>query len=148
MFIAQLKRYSPLRVVLMSVLFVGLVPFPRIVLEQWVVRVVNEHDVPVPGVRVSCTLDDYTYGLEVGWDFYTNSEGKVIFPRTTFFRPSIYWIGKAIWNIMNLLSHASFGVTGRVWISDEQAAEHPSVLCSRGGCTARRMESELRFIRD
>ena len=141
-----LKRYSRRQFTFIVVLFVGLVPFPRTVLQEWGVRVVNEQGIPVSGIRVSCTLNDYTYGLRSGWDFYTNSEGKVAFPKTTFFRPPIYWIAKASWNMLNLLSHSSFGIRGRAWISDPQASEHESVLCSDESCTAHKLQSQLRFV--
>jgi hypothetical protein len=143
---AQPRQYSWTGFILLVVLFIGLVPFPRTILQEWTVRVVNEHGIPMQGIRVSCELDDYTYGLSFGWDLYTNVEGKVVFPKTTLFRPAIYWIAKATWNLINLLGHASFGIRGRVWISDPQAADHESVVCSRQSCTAQKLETELPFV--
>jgi hypothetical protein len=145
---AILRKYRRGRVLLAAVLVVILVPLPRVVLAEWAVRVVDQAGMPVSGIRVSCMWDDYSYGIGGGWDLYTDLQGWVTFPRTTLFRPILYWAGKATWTLLNLLAHASFGVRGRVWISDPKASEHSSVLCSGSGCTAARMVSEIRFVPD
>ncbi len=146
--LAVLRKYPRRRILLAATLIVVLIPLPRVVLQEWAVHVVDQAGIPVSGIRVSCMWDDYTYSIGGGWDLYTNSEGWVTFPKTTLFRPILYWAWKAAWTVLNLLAHASFGVRGRVWISDTKASEHSSVLCSGNECTDARIESELRFVPD
>lgn len=121
-----------------------MVPLPLHIVEEWTVRVVDQQGVPVSGIRVSGSWRNYTFDLSGGSDQYTDSDGRVIFPKQTQLRPIVYWLAKAGWTLLHLQAHASFGSRGRVWISDPIPAEITSANCADANCTAEKLKTEFR----
>src|SRR5262245_8847680 len=131
-----------------------LVPVPKSIIDEWSVRVFDEDGVPVAGMRVWESWENFTFQLS-GWsESYTNSKGEVVFPAQKRFAPLMYWAVRGIWNVVGFGVHAGFGTVGRVWIADEKLREvqtsDPRLMfmtaanCSDGSCTARRLESQFR----
>jgi hypothetical protein len=131
--------------VMMGVLLLLIFPIPKVVIQQWSIRVLDENGVPVSGIRVSESWDNYTFGLSGGSSLYTSVDGRVVFPRQRHFGPVAYWVTKATANIVTFGIHAGFGSIGRVWISDPKPKEVTSVNCGGSRCTDDKLESELRL---
>lgn len=130
-------------------------PIPNVLIGEWPVRVTDQNGDSVSGIRVSQSWENYTYGLFGGEDLYTDSQGRVVFPRRRQFAPSAYWLTKATLNIVGFGVHAGFGSFGRVWISDpklrEQMPRDPKAIdrlasnCSNAQCTDHQLQSHLQL---
>jgi hypothetical protein len=141
-------------------IIIGIVPVPKVFVGEWLVRVVDQHGFPVAGIRVSQSWESYTYNLSGADDLFTDSQGKVIFPRRRRIAPIGYWLIKATSNVVGFGIHASFGSFGMVVVADprlsdpgikQKLIEDPKALellgenCSRLGCVTGTLESQLRM---
>lgn len=138
------KYFQPRFLIAAVAAFLLMLPVPLRIVEEWTVRVVDQHDVPVSGVRVSGSWRNYTFDLSGGSDRYTDSNGKVVFPKQTQFLPIGYWLAKPAWTLLHLQAHASFGSRGRVWISDPIHVETASANCANADCTVEKLKTEFR----
>jgi hypothetical protein len=153
-------RKRPWLFVIGGVIAIMIFPSPKVFVGEWLVRVIDQNGAPVSGIRVSQSWESYTYRLSGGEDLYTDSQGKVIFPRKSRFAPNGYWLIKATLNVLGFGVHASFGSFGRVWIADprlsdpslrESLLRNPKAIelladnCSNVLCTSGTRESQLRL---
>ncbi len=128
-------------------------PIPRVQITDWHVHVIDQHGLPVSGIRVSRHWNNYTFGLSGGADSYTDKQGSVIFRKDVRIRPTIYWVLRAAWNVVNLGVHASFGKIGEIGVSDpdrdwelDVASARPgAATCVDTNCTMATLHSELRI---
>jgi len=114
--------------------------------------VIDQLGVPVAGIRVSQTWENYTFRLAGGSELITNIEGKATFPKQRRFAPLVYFGFKALANVVGFGAHAGFGTFGRVWIDNEsfkgdinRTTEFLAANCSDASCTAAELLSELRL---
>ena len=142
------------QVLILLFLLIFIFPIPKVLIEEWSVRVIDQDGVPVSGIRVSGGRNNYTFGLAGGADFYTDADGKAIFPKHVVTEPVIYWTTRAAWNVLNLGVHASFGTIGAVRVSDQnlnwefgQSPErHSGATCADSECTSAKLHSQFRIV--
>lgn len=133
------------------------VPIPKVLIEEWSVRIVDEHGVPISGIRVLESWENYTFRVSGGAEKTTDSEGTVIFQRQRQFAPLLYWVAKSVSNIVGFGVHASFGTFGRVWTIDESLERLPptnqhqlpvaDASCFDESCTSARLQSEFQLLK-
>lgn len=54
---------------------------PRVMVQEWSVRVIDEVGIPLPDVRLERAWDDYTFSASAGDELRTNQAGAAVFPR-------------------------------------------------------------------
>jgi len=145
-------RPKPLALIVVAVL---LVPVPKLVIGAWSVRVLDHTGIPLSGIRVWQTWENYTFQLSGSAESLTNTEGRVIFQKHRRFAPVAYWGIKAVSNVVGFGMHAGFGTFGRVWISDpklndlvrvdSRLMESTAANCSDASCTVANLESVFRL---
>lgn len=152
----MVSHHLRFRVLLVAVIvLILIVPIPKSFIQEWTVRVVDQNGVPVSGIRIWESWENYTFGLS-GWtELYTDRSGKVVFPSQKQFAPLMYWMVKAIGNVLGFGVHAGFGTFGRVWIADQKLRDFPiadpkfmeltAANCSDAHCTESKIESELQL---
>ena len=127
-------------------------PIPKLLIDEWTVRVTDQHGLPSNGVRVWQNWENYTFNLSGSSEKYTDSQGTVVFPPQRRFAPIAFWVVKAIANVVGFGAHAGFGTFGRVWIADQEPNDSANLTlldsgaanCSGDRCTADKLTSELR----
>jgi hypothetical protein len=146
------------RAVIFIVIVGILVPIPQAFVGEWTVRVSDYDNRPISGARVKQVWENYTYNVSGEQDLKTDAEGKVVFAPQRKYGPLIYWVVKAIANVLGYGVHAGFGTVGRVWVAEigsldperrERLAQDQKVLdalasnCGTAGCGAKTIESHL-----
>lgn len=137
-----MRRYWFLILVMLVAL--SLIPVRKVLIADWSVHVVDQHDTPLNGIRVSRNWEQYTFDLSGGTDLYTGTDGLVRFPKLERRAPLAYWLFRAVWNRINYGAHASAGTHAWVGISDMRIAQPVSAHCADQQCTADAIESTLR----
>jgi hypothetical protein len=149
----RLRRRA--RVFLGVVVVIALVvPYPKLIVRKWSVRVVDSIGNPVSGVRVTQSWEHYTFLLSGGGEAMTDSTGTVTFPNQRSFQPVISLLARAVANVVGTGVHAGFGTSGYVSIVDHRISRSGltdmenslmSANCSGKRCLSGELESRLQI---
>ena len=108
---------------------VAAVPWSRVLISQWTVRVIDQDSRPVAKVRISEIWNNYSLDRSGGGDLFTDDSGTVVFPSEQLRAPLAYWFLKPLTTRLEYGVHASSGTFGYVGVSDIRFAPPPSDAC-------------------
>src|SRR5438046_3047623 len=77
------------RIIVMLVLFVG-IPIPKLMVQKWTVRVIDESGSPLSGILLSEEWENYTFSSSGSDEFRTNDEGFAVFAKKPFTGPWLF----------------------------------------------------------
>src|SRR4051812_19203055 len=98
-------------------------PIPKVMVQEWTIRVVDESGAPLSGVMLTETWENYTFRVS-GWDEFqrTNLDGIFVFPKKTVYRPVALWLLGALSNLRAGV-HACLGDFATVYPRDARIGE-------------------------
>jgi hypothetical protein len=124
----------------------ALIPVNIVFIAEWNVRVTDEREMPLSGIRVSQNWQNYTLGMSGGQDLYTGSEGTAVFTKRQQRAPIGYWFLRMVWTRFQYGVHASSGTVGTIRISDLKLVNPAGANCSDLQCTNQTIQSTLRSV--
>ena len=133
-----------LKWLVIPLILVALVPTRKTLIADWAVKVTDEMNNPIPGIRVSENWQNYTLSLSGGSDLFTNAEGTAVFASRERRAPVSYWLARTLLTKLTYGVHASSGVVGTVRISDPHLPAPAGANCANSACTASMITSQLR----
>jgi hypothetical protein len=133
-----------LKWLVIPIVVLSLVPTRKVLIADWAVRVTDEMNNPISGIRVSENWQNYTLSLSGGSDLYTNADGRAEFAKREQRAPVSYWLARSLWTKVTYGAHASSGVVGTVRVSDPRLPAPAGANCADSSCTARTITSQLR----
>lgn len=83
----------------------------RTFVERWSVQILDESLRPAAGIRVSESGNDYNVDWHDSGDRYTDSVGRVTFPRRWLKATRLYWALASVLTRLNYGAHASSGTS-------------------------------------
>jgi hypothetical protein len=132
--------------IIAACIILGLTRIDKVMVGQWKVVVVDEHDQPVQGIRVSESCSDYDFDWHGGLDVQTDAHGVVVFPPLRMRASLLYWWVGPVVTKLKYGVHAGSGRSTLVSVTDIKAEnDRNSFSCSNGDCERRTRASVIRI---